>query len=201
MNMLHRLVHLTLVGAALFLFADGADARGRRGGGGCGGGGCGGGGFYGGGCGGGGCGGGGFYGGGCGGGSCGMGGFVGGGGCPGGICFLPGGAPPAGGGGGKTNGGMKKNGGDEGTIAQPANIVVNLPADAKLYVDGHQTRSISGQRLLTTPNLRPGRDYHYTLRAEVTRGGEVQRVSQRVAVRAGQETRVNIEIPTTVAAR
>ncbi len=193
--MLHRLVHLTLVGAALFLFADSADARGRRGGrGGCGGGGCGGGG-----CGGGGCYmGGGYGGGGCYGGGCYVGGY-GGGGCYGGICGVPGGVPATGG--TPSKDGMKKDGGDEGTIARPANLLVTLPADARLYVDGHQTRSTSGQRLLTTPRLQPGREYHYTLRAEVTRGGEVQRVTQRVTVRAGQETRVSIDVPTTVAAR
>jgi uncharacterized protein (TIGR03000 family) len=190
MNMLHRLVHLTLVGAALFLFADSVDARHRGGRGGCGGG------RHGGGCGGGGCGGGGCYTGGCYGGSCGIGG-----GCPGGVCALPG-TPPANGGKADGKGDMKKDkDGDETTSARPANLRVNLPADAKLYVDGYQTRSTTGQRLLTTPNLQPGREYHYTLRAEVMRDGEVQRVTQRVAVRAGQETRVNIEIPTTVAAR
>jgi uncharacterized protein (TIGR03000 family) len=185
MIMLHRLVHLSLVGAALFLFADGADARHGRGG--CGGGGCGGGGCYGGGC----------YGGGCYGGGC----FVGGGGCYGGICVLPG-TPATGG--GTSNGGMKKNGEDKDKdkdVAAPANLRVNLPADAKLFVDGAPTRSTSSQRLLITPNLQPGREFHYTLRAEVVRDGQVQRVSQRVAVRAGRETQVTIQVPTAVAAR
>jgi uncharacterized protein (TIGR03000 family) len=83
----------------------------------------------------------------------------------------------------------------------PANLVVTLPADARLFVDGHETKSTTGERLLTTPDLQPGREYSYTLRAEVTRGGKVHEASQRVTVRAGQQTQVDIQIPEAVASR
>jgi uncharacterized protein (TIGR03000 family) len=86
-------------------------------------------------------------------------------------------------------------------VAAPANLLVTLPADAKLFVDGHETTSTSGERLLTTPDLEPGREFHYTLRVEVTRDGQTQQVSQRVAVRAGEDVRVNIDVPTAVASR
>src|SRR5437867_7153014 len=57
----------------------------------------------------------------------------------------------------------------------PANLVVTLPSDARLFVDGHETKSVSGQRLLTTPDLQPGRTYSYTLR-EIGRASCRERV-------------------------
>src|SRR5438067_6855890 len=150
--MLHRLMYLSAIGAALLFFAESVEA-GRKGG--CGGGrghharggrGCGGG------------------GGGCGGGGCG--GYAMG--APGGC----GGAPIIYGGPGM--GPVKGTKGpgyeEEVTAPAPANLLVTLPADARLFVDDHETKSTSGERLLTTPDLQPGREYSYTLRAEVMRG-------------------------------
>ena len=190
--MLKRLAYLSLIGVALLLFAETVEARGRGcggGRGGCGGGRMGRGGR--GGCGGGGCG---MAMGGCGGGGCGM---------------AMGGCGTAMGGCGGYGGGMGMGYAGMGGVAAPyvantpapANLMVTLPADARLFVDGHETKSTTGQRLLTTPNLEPGREYHYTLRAEVTRDGQVQHVSQRITVRAGQETPVNLQIPDAVASR
>ncbi len=195
--MLHRLMHLALVGAALLFFADSSDARGRKGS-------CGGGGRHASHCGGGGCGGG--YVGGCA--TCGV---VGGapgivcgpGGC--GVPVLGGIAPGVGHGGQGGHGGKDKKGkgkGGEDDTAAPAGLVVTLPQDARLLVDGQQTESTSGRRVFTTPPLQSGRDYHYTLRAEVVRDGQTQHVTQQVRVRAGEYTQVNLEIPaTTVASR
>lgn len=203
--MLHRLVPLSLMGAALLFSAESAEARGRKGG-------CGGGSSCSAGGGGGGCGGGrqkargGRRGGGassCGMGGCGMSGSMGGcgsvgyGGCGGGQVAY--GAPGMGYGPGTGTWGTAYAG--DVSSPTPANLLVSLPADARLFVDGHETQSTSGERLLTTPDLQPGREYSYTLRAEVTRDGQTQQVSQRVTVRAGEETRVNIEIPTAVASR
>ncbi|HYT90370.1 MAG TPA: TIGR03000 domain-containing protein, partial [Gemmataceae bacterium] len=73
----------------------------------------------------------------------------------------------------------------------PATILVTLPAEAKLLVDGTATTSTSSQRRLVSPALQPGRDYHYTLTAEISREGQAPiRLTQRVTVRAGEETRV-----------
>jgi uncharacterized protein (TIGR03000 family) len=188
--MLHRLMYLSAIGAALLFFAESVEA-GRRGG--CGGGGRGHHARGGRGCGGGGCGGGGCVGGGCGGYA--MGGP---GGCGGGPIIY--GGPRMGSGPGM--GAMKGSGYEEEVNAPaPANLLVTLPADARLFVDGHETKSTTGERLLTTPDLQPGREYSYTLRAEVMRGGKVQETSQRVTVRAGQQTQVNIQIPEAVASR
>jgi uncharacterized protein (TIGR03000 family) len=186
---MRKLVLIAALSAlALFSSADLASARGCRGGrhggcgggGGCGSGGCGYGGCGSGGCGYGGCG----YGGGCGSGGCGWGGGYGGG-YGGGSCATcyayEGGSPytavaaaPA--------------------AAEAASLVVTLPADARLSVDDYKTNSTSGERVFSTPALKVGQDYHYTLSMEVDRGGKVQTVTREVTVRAGETTRVNLDL-------
>jgi uncharacterized protein (TIGR03000 family) len=83
----------------------------------------------------------------------------------------------------------------------PATIQVTLPSDAKLMIDDYTTRSTSSTRTFVTPPLTPGRDFHYTLKAELQRGTEPVKVSREVTVRAGQETPVTIEFPVTGVAR
>jgi uncharacterized protein (TIGR03000 family) len=83
-----------------------------------------------------------------------------------------------------------------------ARIIVTLPADAKLTVDGSPTTSTSATRVFVTPDLELGREHHYILAAEVVRDGQPVRTSKRITVRAGQETRIQIDLsPGTVAAR
>jgi uncharacterized protein (TIGR03000 family) len=93
--------------------------------------------------------------------------------------------------------------GDKKTGLDPAEatIVVTLPEDARLSVDGTDTTSTSGVRLLVSPTLEPGRDFHYTLRAEVTRDGKPVRVEKTIAVRAGEETQVTLDLPATSVAQ
>jgi uncharacterized protein (TIGR03000 family) len=69
--------------------------------------------------------------------------------------------------------------------ATPARLVVQLPADAKLFVDDRTTSSGSAERTFVTPALEPGYVYTYTLRAEVVRDGEKYVETQKVAVTAG----------------
>ncbi len=72
-----------------------------------------------------------------------------------------------------------------------AAITVSLPEDAKLYVDGVACPLKSARRSFNTPALQTGREYYYTLRAEVTRNGRPFTQSQQVVVSAGR--RVNVE--------
>jgi uncharacterized protein (TIGR03000 family) len=173
-----------LTATALLLDSGIASACGRRGGG-CGGGrhgGCHAGRGHRGGCGGGGCG----YAGGCGG------GYAYGGGCGG--C---GGYAYAGGG---VAGGYALL--DTVVVDQSATVMVDLPADATLTIDGEATTSTSATRLFQTPQLESGQTFHYTLKAQVERDGKVQTITRRVEVRAGEQTRVSLTLPTaTVAAR
>jgi uncharacterized protein (TIGR03000 family) len=72
----------------------------------------------------------------------------------------------------------------------PATIVVSLPADARLTVDGNATTSTSERRTLVTPDLEFGSTYVYTLRAEVVRDGRAVVETQEVTVRGGETTNV-----------
>jgi uncharacterized protein (TIGR03000 family) len=78
-----------------------------------------------------------------------------------------------------------------GQEASPANLVVTLPADARLYFDGALTRQTGPVRNFDTPPLNPGVNYTYELKAELDRDGHVQTQTQRVRVRAGETTRVD----------
>jgi uncharacterized protein (TIGR03000 family) len=74
-----------------------------------------------------------------------------------------------------------------------ARVYVTLPADAKLTIDDEPTVSTSESRVFMTPSLTPGKTFHYELKATVVRDGKTETVTKQVAVRAGEETRVNIE--------
>jgi uncharacterized protein (TIGR03000 family) len=66
--------------------------------------------------------------------------------------------------------------------AAPATIVVNVPADARLTIDGEATTSTSTQRVFVSPAINPGREYHYTLKAEFQKDGKMVSVSKNIAV-------------------
>jgi len=82
-----------------------------------------------------------------------------------------------------------------------ATIIVSLPADAKLIVDDTATTSTSASRVLTPPELEPGQDYHYNLKAEVVLDGKTVTVAKQVAVRAGEQTSVSLFPETSLAQR
>ena len=80
--------------------------------------------------------------------------------------------------------------------AVPATIVVSLPADARLMVDGAQTNSLTERRTLVTPNLEVGETYVYTLRAEIVRDGRIEVQAQDVNVRGGEISTVAFQFST-----
>lgn len=81
------------------------------------------------------------------------------------------------------------------TANNRATIIVHVPNDAKLMIDGHQTTSVSSTRRLYSPPLQPGKSYHYNLEAMVTRDGKPIKVEKRVDVRAGVTREVTITMP------
>ncbi|MCI0377955.1 MAG: TIGR03000 domain-containing protein [Gemmataceae bacterium] len=89
---------------------------------------------------------------------------------------------------------MPKKGGEKATEANnsnaPATIVVTLPADASLTVDGNATTSTTERRTFITPELETSADYVYTLRAEIVREGRSIVQTQQITVRGGQTTEV-----------
>jgi uncharacterized protein (TIGR03000 family) len=84
--------------------------------------------------------------------------------------------------------------------SERATIQVDLPEDARLTFDGESTASTGSPRVFVSPPLTRGREYSYTLRAERTRGGETAFLSKTITVRAGEETRVDLQRGYTTAA-
>jgi uncharacterized protein (TIGR03000 family) len=97
--------------------------------------------------------------------------------CPGGVCPISGGAAHA------------QAAGTEATL------IVNLPADATLTIDGEETTSTSAQRVFVTPALEEGKVYEYTLKAKVERNGKVQVATAKVTIRPGQTSQVELKLP------
>src|SRR5690348_15241839 len=61
----------------------------------------------------------------------------------------------------------KKEEGKESAALNQARLIVELPADAKLYVDEQLTKATSARRVFTSPPPQDGQTYYYILRAEV----------------------------------
>jgi len=66
-----------------------------------------------------------------------------------------------------------------------AQVVVRLPADAKLYANDQLTELTSKERVFSSPKLDAGKDYEYNLKVEYTRAGKVVTDTQVVRVKAG----------------
>jgi uncharacterized protein (TIGR03000 family) len=91
---------------------------------------------------------------------------------------------------------------EEASLRAPATIVVSLPAAAKLAIDDTITTSTSGTRVFASPALERGKDFYYTLKGELLFDGRTLTASKQVKVRAGEESRVELEFPiATVAQR
>lgn len=78
------------------------------------------------------------------------------------------------------------------SLSQPASVVVSLPDDAILTIDGHSTAHTSEVRRFVSPALPFGKEYQYTFKAEVKHGGETLTATQTVVVRAGEESRLTL---------
>jgi uncharacterized protein (TIGR03000 family) len=77
--------------------------------------------------------------------------------------------------------------------SQPARVVVELPEDAKLFVDDQEMKTTSAKRVFRTPILEPGQTYYYILRAEVTRDGKSLSQTKRILVRAGADVQAALQ--------
>lgn len=76
-----------------------------------------------------------------------------------------------------------------------ATLVVNLPADARLFIDNEPTRTTSAARTFRTPDLLSGEVYGYELRAEVEVAGRTFTVTRRIRLKAGEEVRTTFDDP------
>ena len=77
-------------------------------------------------------------------------------------------------------------------------LVVNLPAEARLTIDDSPTRSTSSVRTFISPPLSRGKEYSYTLKAELPGGGTL---TKAVTVRAGEQANVRFDFASNQVAR
>ncbi len=75
-----------------------------------------------------------------------------------------------------------------------AKVIVQIPTDAKLFVDGNPVKINGEQQTFRTPALERGQTYYYEVRAEVVRDGKTVTESKRVLVRAGEDARVSFPL-------
>src|SRR5579875_3592889 len=87
----------------------------------------------------------------------------------------------------------EKKGKDKGTMlpTNKAKLVVELPANAKLFIDDRPMKNVSGTRSFNTPELEPGQAYYYMVRVETVRDGKPVSETRRIIVRAGQVARAD----------
>jgi uncharacterized protein (TIGR03000 family) len=87
---------------------------------------------------------------------------------------------------------------EQARAAKRARLTVQLPTDAKLYIDGKPVKS-GARRSFTTPDLKKGERYYYEVRAEVVRDGKPVSETKRVIVQAGKKVNADFRSLGTVA--
>ena len=72
-------------------------------------------------------------------------------------------------------------------------LIVQLPADAKLYLAGHETKATGEVREFSTTRLATGSEWTtYAIRATVDRDGHEQTREETVSFKAGESREVTI---------
>ena len=77
-----------------------------------------------------------------------------------------------------------------GAASDSATLIVTLPAEASLTIDGAPTQSTGNRRVLVSPSLPQGKEFTYELKARIMKNGKEEVKTQSVKVKAGQETPV-----------
>jgi uncharacterized protein (TIGR03000 family) len=65
-----------------------------------------------------------------------------------------------------------------------------VPADAKLYIENQPTQLTGTRREFISPRLEAGKEYLYTLRAEVEKNGKRMSGTEELPVKAGDHRTV-----------
>jgi uncharacterized protein (TIGR03000 family) len=74
--------------------------------------------------------------------------------------------------------------------SQVAMLNVNVPAEAKIFVNGAATTSTGTQRQYVSRGLEQGNRYSYEIRAEIVRDGKTISDTKTVSVSAGEQAGV-----------
>jgi uncharacterized protein (TIGR03000 family) len=86
----------------------------------------------------------------------------------------------------------KKTKTDAGRPAR-AIVVLSVPAGATVTVEGQALKSTGGERTFLSPELEPGREFVYVVRAVVVVSGREEAETQKVKVTAGETSRISFE--------
>jgi uncharacterized protein (TIGR03000 family) len=78
-------------------------------------------------------------------------------------------------------------------MSRVALLTLNVPEDAKLFVDGRSFSLPRGGRTFTTPALEQGKKHFYELKAQVVRDGAVQTETRKVYIEPGQHLEVDFK--------
>lgn len=70
--------------------------------------------------------------------------------------------------------------------SRTASITVEVPAEAKVYIDSNLMKSTATRRTFTTPALEPNQDYYYWVRVVAEENGKTVEEAKKVIVRAGE---------------
>lgn len=80
-----------------------------------------------------------------------------------------------------------------------ATLTVNVPANAKIFVNGTATRSDGAVRRYVSRGLTPGFEYTYEIKAELDRDGQAVTETKVVKVRGGESKDVAFSLNATTA--
>jgi uncharacterized protein (TIGR03000 family) len=81
--------------------------------------------------------------------------------------------------------------------ANTARVIVSLPADAKLTINGQATKSTSAKRVFESPTLEKGKTYSYTFKATVVRDGRTVSAERKIQLKAGERKPVSFDFETS----
>ena len=77
-------------------------------------------------------------------------------------------------------------------------LAVNVPAGAKIYVNGSKTKTEGRHRRYMSPGLISGRSYRYEVQAVVERDGRELALTKSVTVTAGSEAKISFDFDDAV---
>lgn len=73
-------------------------------------------------------------------------------------------------------------------------LMVEVPPEARIFVNGRPTTSTGTRREYVSRNLKPGFSYSYEVRAEIIRDGQVVEETKTIDLKAGQVARLAFDL-------
>jgi uncharacterized protein (TIGR03000 family) len=86
------------------------------------------------------------------------------------------------------------------SISSEATLTVNVPQEARVFVNGVRTKSVGGERTFVSRGLQAGFNYTYEVRAEVERNGELVEETKVVNLQAGRNAQIAFALASSEAA-